>query len=134
MNYSVIQKADYFQTERIKMEKSCVYLFVYFLCFESCGCAMFDEPRCSKYDFEEKVLEKVLRFELKMETMTETLKGYSTQMKDEITQMKGEISQMKMDWTDTKERFQADWEAMQSLAGTCTCNISWRVQILKYLL
>ena len=136
------------------MEKGFVYLFVYFLCFESCGCAMFDEPRCSKYDFEEKVLEKVVRFEHKIELITETLKEFSTQMKDEM-------SDLKADWTETKERFRADWTemkngfelmkydvferekmlndtihtTMQRLAGTytCICNMSWRVQILKYM-
>ena len=92
--------------------------------------------------------------------MTETLKEFSTQMKDEITQMNGGITQMKMDWTDTKERFQEQWtemkngielmkddvierekmlndsihKTMQSLAGTCTSYMSWRVQILKDVL
>ena len=87
---------------------------------------MFDEPRCSKFDFEEKVLEKVVRFEHKIELITETLKEFSNQMKDNFNKMEA-------DWTETKNRIELMKDevierekmlndtvhtTMQSLAGT----------------
>ena len=87
---------------------------------------MFDEPRCSKFDFEEKVLEKVVRFEHKIELITETLKDFSNQMKDNFKKMEA-------DWTETKNKIELMKDevierekmlndsihtTMQSLAGT----------------
>ena len=46
---------------------------------------------CSKYHFEEKVLEKVIRFEHKMEIITETVNDISGKVKDDIATMKTEL-------------------------------------------
>jgi hypothetical protein len=53
-----------------------------------------DEPHCSKYDFEEKVLEKMVRMEFQMERMKsemeQTVKSVDTKIK-ELQNIKGKI-------------------------------------------
>ena len=73
------------------METSFVFLFIYFLVFKSCSCGL--EKKCSKLDFQEKVLEKLIRIEHKME-MTETVNELSTQVKDDIQKMKADLADM----------------------------------------
>ena len=54
-----------------------VNMFPFFCLFLHLGMVIYaagtleEEPRCSKYDFEEKVLQKMVRLEHKMELMTE---------------------------------------------------------------
>ena len=95
------------------MDKGVVLSFLYLLCFQSYRCGMFEEPRCSKYDFEEKVLEKLVRLELKMETMTVSVNEISTQVKDDINKMRAHMADMtgkiQAEWTDIKETIQDDW-------------------------
>ena len=73
----------------IEMEKLFVVLFVYLVSFRSRFCH--EEPTCSKYHFEEKVLEKVVRFEHKMEIITDSVNNISTKVKDDIQNMKTEL-------------------------------------------
>ena len=69
------------------MGKSLVFLFIYVLVFQSCSCGL--EKKCSKLDFQEKVLEKLIRIEHKME-MTESVNELSTQVKDDIQKLKAD--------------------------------------------
>ena len=48
------------------------------------------EATCSKYHFEEKVLEKVVRFEHNMDIITETVNHISGKVKDDIQTMQTE--------------------------------------------
>ena len=80
------------------MDKGVVLSFLYLLSFQTCRCGMFEEPRCSKYDFEEKVLEKLVRLEHKMELMTESVNEQYTQVKDDI-------HKIKTDWVEIRKEF-----------------------------
>ena len=71
------------------MEKLFVVLFVYLVSFPRRFCH--EEPTCSKYHFEEKVLEKVVRFEHKMEIIMDSVKDISTKVKDDIQNMKTKL-------------------------------------------
>ena len=53
------------------------------------------EPRCSKYDFEEKVLEKLVRMEHSNELIMEEFRQISTRVKEDIETMKGELTEIK---------------------------------------
>ena len=79
------------------MVKTISFLFILLGHLQLCSCAK--QKTCSQYDFAENVLEKVVRIELKMETMTETVNELSKQVKDDINKMKA-------DWTDTKKEFE----------------------------
>ena len=100
------------------MGKGFVVLLLFIAYCRSCSCI--EEPRCSKYEFEEKVLEKVLRFEHKMEIMANTLNEISTKVKDDIHNMKTELEtrggeqttafnqlekNLQTEWTDMKKSF-----------------------------
>ena len=54
------------------------------------------EPKCSKFDFEEKVLEKMVR----MEHSTELMRDQLAQAKNEIEIIKGDLAKSKQ---ETKE-------------------------------
>ena len=82
----------------MKMEKRLVILFIYLLFFPSCFCL--EEPTCSKYHFEEKVLEKVIRFEHKMEIITESMNDISGKVKDDIATMKTELETQRLEQTN----------------------------------
>ena len=71
------------------METYFVVLYLYLVITQNCFCL--EEPTCSKYHFEEKVLEKVIRFEHKMEIITETVNDISGKVKDDIASMKTEL-------------------------------------------
>ena len=86
---NLISAALILQNKRMKKEKCLSILFIYLVNFPSCFCL--EEPICSKYHFEEKVLEKVVRFEHKMEIITETVNDISVKVKDDIAAMKTEI-------------------------------------------
>ena len=81
-----------------------VVLLACLLSFQSCSCH--EEPKCSKYDFEEKVLEKVVRFEHKMEIMTNSINEISTKVTDDIHKMKANIK-------DLTENIQAEWTGIK---------------------
>ena len=57
------------------------------------------EPRCSKYDFEEKVLEKVIRFEHKMELIMESVNEISAKVNGDLSKMKKEIEKQRTEQT-----------------------------------
>ena len=64
------------------------------------GCIGREEPRCSKYDFEEKVLEKVIRFEHKMEIMTSSINEISRKANEDIRDIKTELETRGAEHTD----------------------------------
>ena len=82
----------------IQMEKRLSIVFIYLAIFPSCFCL--EEPTCSKYHFEEKVLEKVVRFEHKMEIITETVNDISGKVKDDIANMKTELETQRLGQTN----------------------------------
>ena len=53
------------------------------------------EPKCSRFDFEEKLLEKVVKMEHTSGLMAETFKSFSTQMKTDLQRMKDDFEEMK---------------------------------------
>ena len=74
------------------MKKRFSVLVIGMLCFQ--GCFSREErscPRCSKYDFEEKVLEKVVRFEHKIELITNSVSEISTKVNEKIRDFSAEI-------------------------------------------
>ena len=97
------------------MGKGFVVLIFSIAIYRSCSCL--EEPRCSKYDFEEKVLEKVLRFEHKMEIMANTLNEISTKVKDDIHNMQTEQETRGVEqataFNAMEKNLQAEWTGMK---------------------
>ena len=80
------------------MDKVLAALMLYLRLFQAAAGHV--EPRCSKYEFEEKVLEKVIRFEYKMELMMDSVKNFKESMdnlKTEWIEAKKELETMKHD-------------------------------------
>ena len=74
------------------MNKRISVLSIGMLCFQCCfGREEPSCPRCSKYDFEEKVLEKVVRFEHKIELITHSVNEISTKVNEKIHDFSAEI-------------------------------------------
>ena len=71
------------------MDKKSSVLLIGMLCFQSCFGR--EEPSCSKYDFEEKVLEKVVRFEHKIELLSNSFSEISTKVNEKIRDFSAEI-------------------------------------------
>ena len=65
------------------------------------------EPRCSKYDFEEKVLEKLVRMEHSNELIIEEFREISTRVKEDIGTMKGELTEVKRQAKEEQTRLKA---------------------------
>ena len=53
------------------------------------------EPKCSRFDFEEKLLEKAVKLEHTSGLMAKTFKEFSTQMKTDLQKMKDDFEEMK---------------------------------------
>ena len=53
------------------------------------------EPKCSRFDFEEKLLEKVVKMEHTSGLMSETFKSFSTEMKTDLQRMKDDFEEIK---------------------------------------
>ena len=49
------------------------------------------EPKCSKFDFEEKVLEKVIKVDHKMETVISDMNEKYSQLQEEMAKLKTEL-------------------------------------------
>ena len=63
------------------------------------------EPRCSKYEFEEKVLEKVIRFEQKIELFTESMEKISAKVEEKTNSFSQQIENMRSELKETKTEF-----------------------------
>ncbi|XP_060592692.1 heavy metal-binding protein HIP-like [Ruditapes philippinarum] len=74
----------------------CKIVFILFLLTSGRNC---EEPRCSKYDFEEKVLEKMVRMEFQME-----------QMKSEVEQCVNRVESIKVKVSDQMTTNQQELE------------------------
>ena len=85
------------------------------------------EPRCSKYDFEEKVLEKVLRFEHKMELFTDSIEKIATKVEDTLDRIQKEQETQKSDQTNAFEQLadntRTDWNEIKTQFGSLKSNI-----------
>ena len=65
------------------------------------------EPRCSKYDFEEKVLEKLIRMEHSNELIMEEFRQISTSVKEDIETMKGKLTEIQRQAKEEQARLKA---------------------------
>ena len=86
-----------------------VLAVVVFVLLHNKGRAGHVEPRCSKYDFEEKVLEKVLRFEHKMELFTDSIENIAAKVEENLERMHNEQEKLKSEtnaeWLEIKSQF-----------------------------
>ena len=57
--------------------------------FVSCSAVMAREPQCSRFHYEEQLLEKVIRSEIRMETLDTAVDKVRTDMEAEIQTLKG---------------------------------------------
>ena len=70
------------------------------------------EPKCSKFDFEEKVLEKMVRMEHSAELLRDRFDELSSQLNGDLETMKDENGQLKQ---ETKRELV---RLMEQVAGT----------------
>ena len=85
-----------------------------------------EEPRCSKYDFEEKMLEKMVRMEFQMERM----KSEVEQCVKTVENIKTEVSdQMKKN----QQELEADLDAKMLEVDNATAAVHAKLQELQNL-
>jgi len=57
--------------------------------FVSCSAVMAREPQCSRFHYEEQLLEKVIRSEIRMETLDTAVEKVRTDLEAELIKLKG---------------------------------------------
>ena len=62
------------------------------------------EPRCSKFDFEEKLLEKMVRMEHATGVMMDQFKELSMEVKDSLHKIKENFAEIKLEAKEELER------------------------------
>ena len=110
----------------MKMEKRYVILLIYLVYFPSCFCL--EEPTCSKYHFEEKVLEKVVRFEHKLEITTKSMSDISGKVKDDMATMKAELE---THGSEHRNSFNKLSDELKKQMTELTKNISTELKTIK---
>ena len=63
-----------------------------------------EEPRCSKFDFEEKLLEKMVRMEHSGGLMMEEFRKLTANVKDSLGAMRSEFDEIKREAQEERKR------------------------------
>ena len=63
------------------------------------------EPKCSKYDFEEKLLEKMIRLEHSTGIMMERFNDLSVKVENDLSTMKQEFNEIKLQVKEDQEHY-----------------------------
>ena len=82
--------------------KNFAFLFILILQLKVARCDA--EPRCSKYDFEEKLLEKVMRMEHTTGVMMDQFKQISMEVKDSLHEINENFKEIKLEAKEELER------------------------------
>ena len=82
--------------------ESCL-LFV-IACLSWSSCMSSEEPRCSKFDFEEKLLEKMVRMEHSGGLMMEEFRKLTANVKDSLGAMRSEFDEIKREAQEERKR------------------------------
>lgn len=85
------------------------YVFLYFLllvCMENNIALAAEEPRCSKFDFEEKMLEKMVKMEYSTGIMMEEFRKIKTEVQEGLVAMKQELSNEKLNLIEEREKYE----------------------------
>ena len=80
------------------------FAFVFILILELKVACCYAEPRCSKFDFEEKLLEKVIRMELATGVMMDQFKEISMEVKDSLQKINENFKEIKLEAKEELER------------------------------
>ncbi|XP_060587700.1 complement C1q and tumor necrosis factor-related protein 9A-like [Ruditapes philippinarum] len=90
-----------------------------------------EEPHCSKYDFEEKVLEKMVRMEFQMERMKSEMEQKVTSVDRKLNEMVEKQAKHTLSIKTTQERFGETIEALQNKTSKIIDTKLKELQILK---
>ena len=85
------------------MESVQVLIFLIAGCTSVFGYKLDTEPKCSKFDYEEKMLEKMVRIEHAMELMKEKLEHNQRSMKEEFDAKRTEFDAMRAEFDVIKQ-------------------------------
>ena len=85
------------------MESVHVLIFLIAGCTSVFGYKLEKEPKCSKFDYEEKMLEKMVRIEHAMELMNEKLEHNQKSIKDEFDAKRAEFEAMRGEFDVIKQ-------------------------------
>jgi len=66
-----------------------MFCFFLFVLLTLCSSVMAREPHCSRFHYEEQLLEKVIRSEIRMETLDTAVEKARTDMEAEIQTLRG---------------------------------------------
>ncbi|XP_060563387.1 heavy metal-binding protein HIP-like [Ruditapes philippinarum] len=94
-------------------------------------CAESEEPHCSKYDFEEKVLEKMVRMEFQMERIKSELEQTVKSVDWKLNEMVEKQVKHSLSIKTTQEKFSETIEALQNKTSEIIETKLKELQILK---
>ncbi|XP_060587695.1 complement C1q and tumor necrosis factor-related protein 9B-like [Ruditapes philippinarum] len=94
-------------------------------------CAKSEEPHCSKYDFEEKVLEKMVRMEFQMERMKSEMEQIVKTVDRQLNEMVEKQEKHTLSIKTTQEKFSETVEALQNKTSEIIETKLKELQILK---
>ncbi|XP_060554033.1 heavy metal-binding protein HIP-like isoform X2 [Ruditapes philippinarum] len=94
-------------------------------------CAKSEEPHCSKYDFEEKVLEKMVRMEFQMERMKSEMEQTVKSVDRKLNEMVEKQEKHTLSIKTTQEKFDETIEALQNKTSEIIDTKLKELQILK---
>ena len=80
-------------------------IFLIAVCTRVCCYVVEVEPKCSKFDFEEKVLEKMVRLEHSTEIMMERFTNLHEKVENSLKTMKDEFDAMKLRIKEVQDNF-----------------------------
>jgi hypothetical protein len=92
---------------------------------------MSEEPHCSKYDFEEKVLEKMVRMEFQMERMKSEMEQTVKNVDRKLKEMDENEAKSSYTIKTTQEKLSEKMEALQNKTSDVTDTKLKELQILK---
>ena len=94
-------------------------IFILLNCSE---CLPVDEPRCSKFDFEEKMLEKMVRMEHSGGVMMKEFREIAADVKDSLESMRQEFDDIKREAQEERNSNRQMVRGMlQQNIYTCSC-------------
>ena len=113
MLYNFLTESDF-----IKMAFYFLIGFLYIIVGCSSAYSIDVEPKCSKYDFEEKLLEKMIRMEHSTGIMMERFNDLSEKVKNDLSRMKQEFNDIKLQVKGDQEHYRKiaegknEWDCM----------------------
>lgn len=76
------------------------------------------EPSCSKFDYEQKLLEKMIRMEFEVQNLATTVRKELQEMRQDITDMENSVSEELSDLNEEREKLRGNVSSFEGRQET----------------